>query len=62
LDEVVDAEVLEKYLPSIQHLRIPFLLPLGTDPALVQSGFFVRYESPSAIRNFIRSTERSLIF
>ena len=31
LDDVVDMEILEKYLPSIEHLEIPFILQSDAD-------------------------------
>lgn len=62
LDDVIDMEILEKYLPSIEHLEIPFILQHDTDRSLVQSQFSATYETPDAIRTFIESVDRTLVF
>lgn len=61
-DEVVDLDILEKYLPSIQQLEIPFLLPMSTDRALIRPEFPVRYSDDAGIRSFLRSVDRTLVF
>lgn len=62
LDDVIDVDVLEKYLPSIEHLEIPFILQSDADRSLVQSQFSARYETPDAIRMFLESVDRTLVF
>ena len=62
VDDLIDAEILEKYLPSIEHLEIPFLVQDQADRSLIQSHFQVRYESPDVIRQFLRSVDRTLVF
>lgn len=62
LDDVVDVDILEKYLPSIEHLEIPFILQSDTDRSLVQSQFSTRYETSEAIRAFLESVDRTLVF
>ena len=62
LDDVVDAEILEKYLPSIQQLEIPFLLQDTADRSLVQSDFAVTYHSAAGLREFIQSVDQTLAF
>ncbi|MFO0705830.1 MAG: DsrE family protein [Nitrospira sp.] len=62
VDDLVDYEILEKYLPSIEHLEIPFVVQEQTDRSLVQSQFHVRYESSDVIRQFLRSVDRTLVF
>ncbi len=62
LDDIVDVDILEKYLPSVEHLEIPFILPSETDPVLIRKEFSVRYESDETIRSLIKSMDRTLIF
>ena len=62
VDDVVDADILEKYLPSIEHLEVPFLLQHDTDRSLVRPEFSVRYEVPDSIRAFLESVDRTLVF
>jgi hypothetical protein len=62
IDDIVDVDILEKYLPSVQHLEIPFILESQADRSLVSTGFRVRYESEDVIRSFVRSVDRTLIF
>src|SRR5262245_22393186 len=61
-DEVIDVDILEKYLPSIQQLGIPFILPQDTSRSLIQSSFSVRYAAPAIVRSFIRSMESTIVF
>jgi len=62
LDDVIDVDILEKYLPSIEHLEIPFIIQSDTDKTLVQPQFSARYETPDAIRAFLESVDRTLVF
>lgn len=62
LDDVIDAEILEKYLPSIEHLEIPFLVEKGADPSVIQPHFPVTYHTPDEIRAFLLSVDRTLVF
>jgi sulfur relay (sulfurtransferase) DsrF/TusC family protein len=61
-EDIVDADILEKYLPSIHHLEVPFVLLRGADRSFVDEKFHVRYESEDDIRSFIHSADRALIF
>jgi sulfur relay (sulfurtransferase) DsrF/TusC family protein len=61
-DDVVDVEILEKYLPSIQQLEVPFVLPESVDRSGVRTDFAVRYESDETIRRLLQSMDRTLIF
>jgi len=62
-DNVVDAEILEKYLPSIKQLETPFLLPMGSrsrfqfDPAC-----HVQEASASEIQKLMFAADRALVF
>ena len=62
IDDIVDVDILEKYLPSVRHLEIPFIVESQVDRSLVSNSFRVRYESEDAIRSFVRSADRTLIF
>jgi len=62
LDDVIDVDILEKYLPSIEHLEIHFIIQHDTDKSLVQSQFAATYETPDAIRKFLESVDRTLVF
>lgn len=61
-DDVVDVDILEKYLPSIQQLEVPFVLQTGTDRSLVRSEFSTRYEDSENIQRLIQSMDRTLVF
>jgi sulfur relay (sulfurtransferase) DsrF/TusC family protein len=61
-EEVVDAEILEKYLPSFKHLAVPFIVELGSTMNTWADDFSVTARTTDEIRQFIRSADRSLIF
>lgn len=62
-DEIVDIDILEKYLPSFEHLQIPFLLvhPAGPRPAL-QDGFAATEGTLDVARQAMMRAERVLVF
>ena len=62
-DDIVDVEILEKYLPSFQHLAIPFvlILPAGPPPDL-QDGFAVTIGSTDSAQHAISEADRVLVF
>jgi sulfur relay (sulfurtransferase) DsrF/TusC family protein len=62
-DDIVDIEILEKYLPSFEHLQIPFLLvfPSGPAPEL-QEGFAVTVGSSESARQAMAEADRVLVF
>jgi sulfur relay (sulfurtransferase) DsrF/TusC family protein len=62
LDDIVDADILEKYLPSVEHLEIPFVLQSETDRSMIRKEFHVAYETDETIRSLIQSVDRTLIF
>jgi len=62
VDDIVDVDILEKYLPSIEQLEIPFILQAKTDRAAIREKFHVEYRSDEDIRQLIESAERSLVF
>jgi sulfur relay (sulfurtransferase) DsrF/TusC family protein len=61
-DEIIDGDVLEKYLPSFKHLGVPFIVEVGTATDLWSDDFFVTTQPVDEIRRFIQSTDRSLVF
>jgi hypothetical protein len=61
-EDVVGVEVLEKFLPSLQHLAVPFLVPNDTRYIVDQNRFRVSYASADAIRSFVCSVDRALVF
>ncbi|HEX5646862.1 MAG TPA: hypothetical protein VFX56_07815 [Nitrospira sp.] len=62
VDDIVDVDILEKYLPSIEQLEIPFILQSKTDRASIRDDFHIQYSSDEDIRTLITSAERSLVF
>ncbi len=61
-EEIVDAEILEKYLPSFKHLAVPFIIEPGSTMNTWSDDFSVTTRTTDEIRQFIRSADRSLIF
>lgn len=62
IDDVVDAEILEKYRPSFQQMGVPFLLEEESQHRPVLPGFSIQRRSPEDIRSFIQSADRALVF
>lgn len=62
VDDIIDVEILEKYLPSIEQLEIPFILPSETDRTDIREKFHIAYRSDEEIRHVIESAERTLVF
>ena len=61
-DDVLDVEILEKYLPTIEQLKIPFILQDISDQIPVRDEFLIRRENDETISSFIRSMDCSLVF
>lgn len=62
-DEIVDAEILDKYLPSFKHLETEFVVPAGSkDTVEFEEGFMVHEESLSDIRKRCSEADRVLVF
>ncbi len=62
-EDIVDGEILEKYLPSFKHLKIPFVVPAGTSARFgLDLEFTVEEWSEEAIRTAIASSDRILVF
>jgi sulfur relay (sulfurtransferase) DsrF/TusC family protein len=62
VDDIIDVEILEKYLPSIEQLEIPFILQSETDRTDIREKFHIEYRSDEEIRHVIESAERTLVF
>jgi hypothetical protein len=62
-DDVVDVEILEKYLPSFKQLGIPFIMtaPQSRDVPL-QEGFSLRYKDYPGIQQLIKTATHTLVF
>ena len=61
-EEIIDVDILEKYLPSFKHLSIPFVVEQGTVVNVIAEGFSVTTLPVDEIRHLVRSVDRSLIF
>lgn len=62
-EDIVDGEIMEKYLPSFKYLKIPFSVPVGTSARFdLDPGFDVKELSEEAMRSAIAGSERILIF
>lgn len=61
-DDIIDVDILEKYLPSFKHLSIPFIIEPGTPVATRDNGFSVTTLPVDEIRRLVRSADRSLVF
>ena len=61
-EEIVDVDILEKYLPSFKHLSIPFIVEPGTATDAWSDDFSVTTQTVDEIRQLIRSADTSLIF
>ena len=61
-EEIVDADILEKYLPSFKHLSIPFIVEPGTSMDAWADDFSVTTRTADEIRQLVRSVDRILVF
>jgi hypothetical protein len=61
-DDIVEVEILEKYLPAIEQLEIPFILQDKADHISVRDEFSTRRENDETISSFVRSMDCALIF
>jgi sulfur relay (sulfurtransferase) DsrF/TusC family protein len=62
-EDIVDGEIMEKYLPSFKHLRIPFSVPVGAGVRFdLDQEFDVKELSEGAIRSAISRSDRVLVF
>ncbi len=61
-DDILDVEFLEKYLPTIERLEIPFILQDTPDPMPVRSEFSIKRGNDETIRASIQSMDCTLVF
>ena len=61
-DDIIDVDILEKYLPSIKQLEMPFILETVTDRSRVRGEFLIHYESDEHICSLIQVMDRTLVF
>lgn len=61
-DDILDIEILEKYLPAIKQLEIPFIVPHMIDQVVIQDDFLVKRENNETIRSFVQSMDCTLVF
>ena len=61
-EEIVDADILEKYLPSFKQLSIPFIVEPGTVMDTWSDDFSVTTRTADEIRLLVRSVDRNLVF
>ena len=61
-EEIIDIDILEKYLPSFKHLSVPFIVEPGTAMDAWSDNFSVTILPVDEIRQLVRSVDRSLVF
>lgn len=61
-EDIIDVDILEKYLPSIMQLKIPFVLKSASDNPEVRGDFQVRYDTDEHIGELVRSVDCTLVF
>jgi len=62
-DDIVDGEILEKHLPVLKELQVPFVMLAGASAGFsVDPQFTIREESSESIGTLIRSADRVLVF
>jgi hypothetical protein len=61
-DDIVDVDILEKYLPSLSQLQVPFMVEAGSFHKPLRAEFAVSPVSAEEIRGFLRTADRSLVF
>ena len=61
-DEIIDVDILEKYLPSFKHLSVPFIVESETAMDAWSDSFSVTTRTADEIRQLIQTVDRSLVF
>ena len=61
-EEIIDVDILEKYLPSFKQLSIPFVVEAGTPMDVWSDDFSVTPRTADEIRQLVQSADRSLDF
>jgi hypothetical protein len=61
-EEIIDVDILEKYLPSLKDLSVPFIVEAGTPMDAWSDDLSVMARTADEIRQLVQSADRSLIF
>lgn len=61
-EDVVDVDILEKYLPSLSQLQVPFLMEADSFKKPLREEFIVSAVSSEKIRRVLQSVDRCLVF
>ena len=61
-EEIVDVDILEKYLPSFKQLSVPFIVEPGTVMDVWSDDFSIKTQTADEIRHLVRTVDRSLVF
>jgi hypothetical protein len=61
-EEIIDVDILEKYLPSLKDLSVPFIVEAGTPMDAWSDDLSVMARTADEIRRLVQSADRSLIF
>jgi sulfur relay (sulfurtransferase) DsrF/TusC family protein len=61
-ENIIEVDILEKYLPSFQDLAVPFIVEPRTSMEGWSDDFSITTRSVDEIRQFVRSADRSLVF
>ena len=61
-EEIIDVDILEKYLPSFKHLSVHFVVEPGTVMDAWSDDFSVTTQTSDEIRQLVQSADRNLIF
>ncbi len=61
--DLVDADILDKHLPVLKELKVPFVVPAGAKAMLsLDSEFLIREAAPDEISAIINGGDRVLAF
>lgn len=61
-EEIIDVDILEKYLPSLKDLSVPFIVEAGTPMDAWSDDLSVMARTADEIRRLVQSADRSMIF
>ncbi len=61
-EEIIDIDILEKYLPSFKYLSVPFIVEPGTVMNNWSDSFTVTVRTADEIRQLVRIVDRNLVF
>lgn len=62
-DDVMDLDILEKYLPSFRHLETEFLVVPGAIQSFsIEPGFHVKEAAPVELHRHVTTSRRVLVF